>query len=128
MLVVVYHFRNSLSVPSLHMEPIGCPETSVNKCQLASRNVSEERRPHLNDCRSLKSVTDFFVRHTPEQKFPSATLVKKKVIISGFFPAERLYMTASVNKKKLMCAPGLQKFSRSVGMTSAFHTSCSDYL
>lgn len=78
MLVVVYHFRDSLSVPSLHMELIGCPETSVNKCQLASRNVSEERRPHLNDCRSMKSLTDFFVRHTHEQKFSSAALVEKK--------------------------------------------------
>ena len=97
MMVVVCRFRDSLSVPSLHMGPIGRLETSVNKCQLASRNVYEERRPQLHGDGNLKTRTEFFVRHTHEQSFSSAALVeiKKK---SGFFPAESLYMTAPVNK------------------------------
>ena len=100
MLVAVSHFPDSLSVPSLHMGPIGCLGTSVNKCQLASRNVSEEWRPQLHGYRSLKTRTEFFVRHTHEQNFSSAALVGGG---TGFFPAESLCMAAPVNKN--WCVP-----------------------
>ena len=83
MLVVVSHFRNSLSVPSLHMGPIGCLETSVNKCHLASRNVLEERS-QLHGDGNLKTRTEFFVRQIHEQKFPSAALVGEKKPLASF--------------------------------------------
>lgn len=124
MLVVVYHFRDSLSVPSLHMGPKGCLETSVNMYQLASRNVSEERSPQLHGDGNLKSRTDFFVRHTHQQKFSSATLVGGGDL---WLLSCRKPLYDGPRDQKLMCAPGLHKFSRNVGVTSAFHTLCSEY-
>ena len=84
MMVVVCRFRDSLSVPSLHMGPIGRLETSVNKCQLASCNVYEERRPQLHGDGNLKTRTEFFVRHTHEQSFSSAALVEIKKNLAFF--------------------------------------------
>ena len=39
---------------SLNIGPIGCPETSVNKCQHAIRNIPEDRRRSYIDIHKLK--------------------------------------------------------------------------
>jgi hypothetical protein len=45
---------------------IGCPETSLVNYQSKLRNTPEERRPHLNRDRSLKSRMGSFVLSTIE--------------------------------------------------------------
>jgi hypothetical protein len=43
-------FQDNLSVPSLKMGPIGCPETSVRNYHHTIRHESEERRSQLLKC------------------------------------------------------------------------------
>jgi len=55
-LVVWYQTFKDISVPS---SGVGCPETLVSNYQSALCNMPEERRHHLNHCRSLKSYSVF---------------------------------------------------------------------